>query len=134
MSSPRPSNSEIRAKVEEALVAIENGDFQVGPVYHLSRDFAECFIYDEAGLWELLPKLLREIQTADPVLCYAGQSPPDLAVEPTLDGLELWAYHWNSDALNFRAYLKFCIQHDRNGKPHYLHARIHPDRPFGDDY
>jgi hypothetical protein len=27
---------------------------------------------------------------------------------------------------------KFCIMIGRDGKPNYLHVRIHPDRPFKD--
>jgi len=133
MSLQRPSNPEIRAKVEEALAAIAAGNCQIGPVHHLSGDFEECSIYDEDDLWVKLPIFLQEIKAADPVMCYAGTCPPLIAVEPTLDGLELWAYHWNSDCLNCRAYLKFCIEFGQSGKPHYLHARIHPDRPFGDE-
>jgi hypothetical protein len=41
-----------------------------------SADFDECSIYDEADLWEKLPKLLLELKEelgkASPVLCYAG--------------------------------------------------------------
>lgn len=129
MSPPRPSNSEIRAKVAEALAAVTAGNCQVGPVHHLYQDFEECSIYDESDLWGKLPVLLQELLAANPVLCYAGTKPPLIAEEPTLDGLELWAYHWDSNCLNFRVYLKFCIEVGRDGKPHYLHARIHPDRP-----
>jgi hypothetical protein len=132
MSLQRPSNSEIRAKVEEALVAIVAGNCQIGLVHHLSDDFEECSIYDEGDLWAKLPIFLQEIKAADPVMCYAGTRPPLTAEEPTLDGLELWAYHWNSGCLDCRAYLKFCITIGQGGKPHYLHARIHPDRAYID--
>jgi hypothetical protein len=127
--SSRPSNDEILSKVEKALDAIVSGNKQIGPAYHLASDFEECSIYDEADLWEKLPKLLSELNAANPVLCYAGTRPPMLADDPYLDGLELWAYHWNSDIMNFRIYLKFCLKIGRDGKPHYLHARIHQDRP-----
>jgi len=118
--------------VEAALAAIAAGRRQVGPVHHLSGDFDECSIYDEDDLWGKLPILLHEIKAANPVVCYAGACPPMTAEEPSLDGLELWAYHWNSDCLNCRAYLKFCVKFGRDGKPHYLHARIHPDRRYND--
>jgi hypothetical protein len=129
MSSHRPSPEEIRLKIEEALTAISLGNFQVGPHRHLYRDFEECGFYGEDDLWQRLPDFLREIKAKDPVLCYAGDEPPDIAFEPSLNGLELWEYHWDSDSLNFRAYIKFCIQKGRNGQPHYLHVRVHPDRP-----
>jgi hypothetical protein len=132
MSPSRPSNPEIHAKVEQALAAIAAGKCQIGPVHHLSDDFDECSIYDEDDLWGKLPILLQEIKAENPVMCYAGTCPPMTAEEPSLDGLELWAYHWNSDCLNGRVYLKFCIKFGRDGKPNYLHARIHPDRPFNE--
>jgi hypothetical protein len=132
MSSSRPSPEEIHSKVEEALAAIASGKCQIGPVLHLSDDFEQSSIYDEGDLWAKLPILLQEIKDANLVLCYAGTHPPMPSDDRTLDGLELWPYHWNSDCLNFRVYLKFCIKIGRDGKPNYLHARIHPDRPNND--
>jgi hypothetical protein len=132
MSSPRPSNQEIRSKIEEALAAISSGNGQIGLTHFVSRDCAECSLYDEGDLWSKLPILLQEIKQADPVMCYTGTCPPTPSDQPGLDGQELWEYHWNSDCLNFRAYIKFCIMIGRDGKPHYQHVRIHPDRPFND--
>jgi hypothetical protein len=132
MSSPRPSNEEIRSKIEEALSAIALGNGQIGLTHFVSRDCAECSLYDEGDLWLKLPILLQEIKQADPLMCYAGTYPPSPSDQPALDGLELWEYHWNSDCLGFRAYIKFCIMIGRDGKPNYLHVRIHPDRPFKD--
>lgn len=130
MSPPRPSNQEIRYKVDEALAAINAGRCQIGLVHHLANDFDECSIYDEDDLWGKIPILLQEIKDANPVLCYAGTRPPMPSDEPALDGLELWAYHWDSDCLCFRAYLKFCIKPGRDGMNHYLHVRLHEDRPI----
>jgi hypothetical protein len=132
MSSPRPTNPEIRSVIADALAAIAMGKCQVGLTHFLSLDFEECSIYDEDDLWSKIATLLLEIQHADPVTCYAGKYPPTPSNQPALDGLELWEYHWNSDCLNFRAYIKFCIKIGRDGKPNYLHVRVHPDRPFKD--
>lgn len=132
MSSIRPTNPEIIAKIDEALAAFASGKCQPGLTHFLSRDLAECLFYDEDDLWAKLPKLLQEIKQSNPVLCYAGTYPPTPSDQPALDGLELWEYHWNSDILNGRFYLKFCIKNGRDGKPNYLHMRIHPDRPFRD--
>jgi len=129
MSLTRPTNQEIRSKIEEALAAVVLGKCQIGLTHFLSCDFEECSIYDEGDLWSKLPNLLREIMQADPVICYTGKYPPTPSNQPALDGLELWEYHWNSECLNIRAYLKFCIKIGQDGKPNYLHVRIHPDRP-----
>jgi hypothetical protein len=132
MSSTRPTNQEIRSKIEEALAAISLGKCQIGITHVLSRDLAECSIYDEDDLWSKLPIFLQEIKQADPVTCYTGKYPPTPSNQPALDGLELWEYHWNSGCLNIRVYLKFCIKTGQDGKPNYLHVRIHSDRPFND--
>jgi hypothetical protein len=132
MSLTRPTSQEIRSKIDEALAAISLGKCQLGLTHFLARDLEECFIYDEDDFWSKLPCFLEEIKRADPVTCYAGKYPPTPSNQPALDGLELWEYHWNSDSLNGRFYLKFCVKAGRDGKPNYLHVRIHPDRPFED--
>ena len=132
MSPARPSNREITAKVAQALDAIRLGNMAVGLAHHLSGDLLECLIYDEDELWDKLPKLLQELHVlvnSNPELCYAGTRPPMISEERELDCLELWAYHWDSEVLRMRVYLKFCIEFDRNNQPHYLHARLHLDRP-----
>jgi len=116
--------------VEKAVEAIACGNKQFLLEHHRPGDFEECALYDEDDLWEKLPKLLDELKRANPINCYAGRYPPEKSFEPELDGLELWAYHWESEVMNCRIYLKFSIKVGRNGKPHYLHARIHPDRQF----
>jgi hypothetical protein len=124
----RPSKHEILSKVDKALEAIACGNRQVARSVHLADNFEDCSIYDENDLWEKLPKLSMELKGANPVLCYAGTNPPMRADDPFLEGLELWAYHWYSDMMNFRIYLKFCIKYGADKKPHYLHASIHQDR------
>lgn len=128
MSSPRPSPHEILSKVEKALEAVACGNKQIALPHHLTADFEDCGLYDEDDLWEKLPKLLDELKKANPIDCYAGWSPPQKSFEPELAGLELWEYHWDSEIMNCIIYLKFSIKIDQRGKPHYLHARIHPDR------
>jgi hypothetical protein len=128
MSSTRPSQHEILSKVEKAMEAIACGNKQIGLPHHLSSDFEDCALYDENHLWEKIPKLLDELKQANPITCYAGRKPPEKSFEPELDDLELWAYHWESEVMNCKIYLKFCIKIGRDGKPHYLHVRIHPDR------
>jgi hypothetical protein len=116
------------SKVEKAVEAIACGNKQIALIHHLANDFEDCGLDNEADLWEKLPKLLHELKQSNPIKCYAGSHPPYKSFEHELDGLELWAYHWNSGVMKCKIYLKFCIKIDGRGKPHYLHARIHPDR------
>jgi hypothetical protein len=133
MTSDRPSAHEIVSKVEQALAAVASGNRLIGVGYHVNGDFEECLFYDEADFWDMLPELLNELlnelKQPDTFKCYAGKSPPTKSIEPNLQGLELWAFCWHSQRLGFKAYLKFCIKNDKNGRPHYLHVRIHKSRP-----
>jgi hypothetical protein len=127
MSLPRPSKREMLSKVDQAATAVARGNKIVALAHHLTNDLDDCGFYDAADFWENLPKLLDELKNADPISCYAGQRPPQPSWEPELDGLELWAYHWDSEIMGCKIYLKFSIA-IRCGNPHYLHARLHPDR------
>src|ERR1700690_435725 len=119
MSHPRPSPREILSKVERALEAVTCGNKQIALSHHLAVDFEDSALYDEDDLWEKLPKLLHELKNANPIDCYAGGCPPEKSFEPELAGLELWAYHWDSEVMNCRIYLKFSIKIGRDGKPHF---------------
>jgi len=129
MRIARPSQREIFSKVEKAAAAIACGNKQVAPLHHLSCDLEDCCIDDEADLWEKLPKLPDELKKSDPIKCYAWGRPAKPSWERELGGLELWAHHWNSTIMGCKIYLKFSIKIDGGGEPHYLHARLHPDRP-----
>ncbi len=104
---------------------------QVGVDKHLSADLDEMGFAGEDELWDCLPGLLTEIRSGSPVECYAGTRPPQKSYEPGIEEEELWAYSWFSDRLQKRVYLKFVIIKDASGEPHYLHVRLHPDRPKG---
>jgi len=124
----RPSNKEICKKVADALAAVEAGRRQIALTKHFADDVYELGLEGEAALWELIPKLLREIQEADPAVCYAGSHPPLKSYEREILGAELWAFHWKSSELAREMYLKFVMKKG-TGDWVYAHCRCHDDRP-----
>ena len=120
----RPSPREICGKVADALVALNAGRFQLGPLKHLSSDLAELELAAASRLPDLLIVLLEEIRHAGPLECYAGTRPPQRSYEPEILKLELWAYRWHSPRCRKRMYLKFALKNQC-----YIHVDCHEDRP-----
>lgn len=120
----RPSNKEICNKVADALGALRDGRFQVGPTKHLVGDLEELQLETAKDLPVLLIVLLEEIKNAGPITCYAGTRPPQRSYEPEILQLELWPYRWHSDSLRKRMYLKFALK-----KQCYVYVDCHEDRP-----
>lgn len=124
----RPSNKEICKKVADALAAIEAGRRFIALTKHLVGDLAELELEDEAALWELIPRLLKEIRKADPVRCYAGSRPPQRSYESEIKGEDLWAFRWPSVTLGREMYLKFALKNTKAGWV-FAHVDCHEDRP-----
>jgi hypothetical protein len=119
----RPSKREICKEVVEALELLRAGKDMMVLNRHVYSDLAELGVDTEDYL-PLLIELLQEIQTADPIKCYAGRHPPALSDDPALRNLELFAYCWHSQRLARRMYLKFGIK-----KECYVHVDCHESRP-----
>ena len=122
MSNFRPSNKEICNKVADALGALRDGRFQIGPTKHLTGDLDELQL-ETPELPGLLIVLLEEIKNAGPIECYAGTRPPQRSYEPEIAQLELWPYRWHSHRLCKRMYLKFALK-----KQWYVYVDCHEDR------
>jgi len=130
MNKNQPSQRELFSKVEAALAAFSAGRYMVGVPEQLADDLADVGIDTQHDFWKLLPRLLEELKNAGPSACYKGWRPaPEIAGEHLIKGLKLWAYVWKSEELGLRVYLKFCLKENAAGKAHYLHVRIHKDRP-----
>ena len=125
--SQRPSNHEICKKIKDALEALRAGRFMFGPTKHLAGDMEDLELESEPDLTPLLVELLREINAAGPVPCYAGTRPPQRSYEAEILSLELWAYRWQSKRCGKAMYLKFALKKD-----HYIYVDCHPDRPKPD--
>lgn len=130
MQQFRPGHLELFQKVEAAIAAVAARRYMIGVPEHLATDLAEMEIDDENDLWALVPKLLQELKDSVPGECYRGWRPtPEAAVEPTVQGLKLWAFVWESQELGCEVYMKFCLKQSKSGETHYAHVRLHKNRP-----
>ena len=121
----RPSNREIINKVTDALAALNAGRFIGGFEKHQLADLEPLGLNSALELPSLLKNLLREIQHADPLNCYAGTFPPTRSYEKAVKGLELWAYCWHSGRYDRMMYLKFALKKDKTQKLWYFHMSCH---------
>lgn len=126
---PRPTRRELSNKVRDALTAIGAGCRELPLTKHLTLELPGLERLSPAQLWALLPELLKEIQTCDPIACYAGGHPPLRSYEPEIKDEELWAYRWPSTKVGCDLYLKFCIIKDLHDQPVYWHVDLHVDEP-----
>lgn len=104
----RPSHKELMGKIRTASSAIMEGrrffantDKSVGELYNLE--------IDNQQLWELLPKLLSEIEALGIDRCYCGKKPPEKSYEGKIKEADLFAFAWDSNLLEKKMYLKFAI-------------------------
>lgn len=67
--------------------------------------------------------LLEEIKNLGPYDLYAGKKPPEKSYEVGMEGIELWAYSWDSTIMNSKMYLKFIIK-----KGHYFYMGCHKSK------
>lgn len=124
MGQRRPSRAEIINKVSDAISAIEAGKKTIPVSKHFSSDQHDLGIEDTKKLWPLIISLLKEIKDIGPGESYAGSRPPQKSYEVKTEGLELWAYSWESESMDKKMYIKFCL---KNG--FYYYMGCHEDRP-----
>ena len=119
-----PTPKTITAKVREAIDALDNGKYAAVAEKHVTADIDELGLDSVEEYWDAVFGFLHEIRDADPAKCYVGGRPAQRSYERGFQGLELFAYAWDSPSFKRRMYLKFGI---RNGT--YYHLDCHEDRP-----
>ena len=119
-----PTSKTIAAKVREAIEALDSGKYAAIANKHVSADMEELGFDSAEEYWDAIYGFLHEIQDADTVKCYVGGRPPQRSYERGFQGLELFAYAWDSPSTNRRMYLKFGIRNET-----YYHLDCHEDRP-----
>ncbi|MEN3944222.1 hypothetical protein WJU23_23165 [Prosthecobacter sp. SYSU 5D2] len=124
MSSHLPTPKTVVAKVREAIKALDNGKYAAIAEKHVSADLDELGFTSVGDYWDAIFGFLHEIQAAGPASCYAGGRPPQRSYERGFQGLELFAYAWDSPSAQRRMYLKFGIRNET-----YYHLDCHEDRP-----
>ena len=102
----RPTFRDIDHRLKEAKEALQKGSVLFANPSKVVGEMMELEIGDSDEVWELIIKLLDEIEVND----YKGQHPPKINYEPQGTGLELWAFCWKSTLLNKTMYLKFSIK------------------------
>jgi hypothetical protein len=124
MPSHLPTQKTIAAKVQEAIKALDNGKYAAIAEKHVSADIDELGLDSAENYWDAVFGFLYEIKDADPAKCYVGGRPPQRSYERGFQGLELFAYAWDSPSAKRRMYLKFGIRNET-----YYHLDCHEDRP-----
>lgn len=128
MGQGRPSSGEIIKKVSDAIEALKKEKKAVPNSKHFVSDQDDLGIENTKDLWPLLVALLEEVKTIGPLDCYAGSSPPQKSYEIKVEGKELWAYSWESQSMNKKMYIKFCLI-----KGHYFYMGCHESKVKGEE-
>ncbi|MEI8301113.1 MAG: hypothetical protein WCG10_05845 [Chlamydiota bacterium] len=102
----RPSGREIDNRLKEAKEAVKKNQVAFANFNKIYGELENLGIEDTSEIWNLILKLLNEIE----IRHYAGQYPPKSNTEPFGTGSDLWAFHWHSKTLEKEMYLKFSIK------------------------
>ena len=103
----RPTPGECAAQLEAVKCHLAQNDWQPAyDIWDLLRDAVELELYDGYALERAMFASVRdEIRPEH----YAGHRPPQLSDIRACPGAELFAFAWNSAALEERIYFKFCF-------------------------
>lgn len=123
----RPSDKELRKKLEEAKMLIEQDKWLPTVPAKLAADFAE--IEETLGIdatlkadhKKLLLAALDEITVED----YAGARPPQKSYEPATRNVEMFAFSWQSAFFGVPMYFKFCLVGVDKNRRSYIFS-LHP--------
>lgn len=116
----RPTHKELSGKLNEAKRALEANEGVFANPGKVVGELDSLEIGDSQEVFQLIGTLLLEIRSTD----YAGARPPLTSYEQSIEGLDLFAFAWQSKELKKRMYLKFAL---KNGR--YYYVSLHPDRP-----
>ncbi|HEV2960450.1 MAG TPA: hypothetical protein VG649_01395 [Candidatus Angelobacter sp.] len=123
----RPSEKELRKKLEEAKMLIRQDRWSPASPGKLAANFSEIEekLNIDATLSEdhkaLLLAALDEIKVAD----YAGEHPPQKSYEPATKNVDMFAFCWQSSYFSERMYFKFCLVGADKGRRAFIFS-IHP--------
>jgi len=107
MKLKRPSHREITGKLASAENALSCGHVALLNADVIREDLLDLNILIE-DLPELLPRMMDEL-SAD---LYRGTRPPQRSYENAIDGCELYAFAWASQAVGCDMYLKFALKNE----------------------
>lgn len=120
----RPSAKEIDKRLKEAKEALRNRRTIFANPAKVVGELADLEIGDSDETWELISKLIDELQLTD----YAGGHPPQKSYESSIAECELWAFSWMSPSLKKQMYLKFSIKEGI-----FYYVSLHESKPRKND-
>ena len=104
----RPSFKELNGKIVSARASFASRGYVAADLVKLSANFNNLQLYGEEEMVEALQAALHEIAPKD----YAGQHPPTKSYEPKVQGLDLFAFEWDSSYFGQVMYFKYCLHSD----------------------
>jgi hypothetical protein len=116
MQQDRPSDGELDRKLKGAKAALKA---YTGLFANINKAVGELNVLDVESpnqIWELIVELLEEVSPKD----YAGTRPPQKSYEKTIEGVELFAFCWDSKKLGQKMYIKFALKDSR-----YYYLSLH---------
>ncbi len=127
----RPGHKELTGKLRQAREALDNGRFLIiEEDRHFTHDIAALESQGAKDHWSKVVAFLGEIQASGGADCYVGKYPPAACYHEPYQGVELFAFAWDSALAECRMYLKFGIKISKKSKePTYLYLNCHEDKP-----
>jgi len=116
----RPTTKELYNKIRDARNAVANDRIEIVEADAVAADAIELEYDLESELRGILGKSLAGISPQD----YAGARPPQKSYKDMIQGLEIFAFVFNSNYFNMFIYIKFAIT-----KEAFWLVSLHKNRP-----
>ena len=117
----RPSHKELTKKIDDGKESLLSKNGLFADPSKAATELGDLGIGDTKEVWSLIIDLLGEIKPTH----YTDGRPPQKSYKETIEGLELFAFSWDSSRLSKKMYLKFAL---KDGQFYYV--SLHKDRPF----
>ena len=110
-----PGSREVGKKIRQAIQALENGDYDIADSNQNARTFESLEslgVYTMEDVLGHVLEFLDEIQTSGPERCFCGigGGKAEFSTTRGFNDVRLFAYHWNSEKMQKKMYLKFGLR------------------------
>ena len=116
----RPTKGELIKKLESAYKALQKNEGLFANPVKTVWELEKLKIGESKEIWSLILGLLSEISPDN----YVGGYPPQEPYEKRIEGIDLFAFAWESKTFSKKMYLKFALKKGR----FYL-VSLHKNRP-----
>lgn len=127
-----PGAREIGKKVQEAIKALEAGQYDIADNNQNARTFESLGVCTMGEVLEHVLDFLDEIKALGPETCYCGiGGRVEFSNKSGFTDVRLFAYSWFSTKMNKWMYLKFGLR-NRDSKISftYIHLSCHDNEPL----